>query len=369
MSTDIELVSKALADFNAVEAGLAALRERFAGVVFDVTTTKGMDEAKQARLTLREPRYEVERIRKAAKAPLLALGKKLDEDAKRITAEIEKLEGPIDQQIKNEEARKERERAERAAAEAARVQLIQERIGDIRGVVSVRFSDAANVLEHIGDIERIVIDDSFAEFQDTAADAKAASLARLRDIHTAMLAQEAEAARIEAERAELARLRAEQAEREAAERARIAEEERIAREAREAEAARVAEEQRLEREAIAAERARQAEEERVAREALEAEAKRVADAIEAERAAIREEQRRQQEATAAEEARLAREREALEREQEALRKAQESPAPAPPARARRSRPTDQQIVEAVAAAFGVSTETAAGWLADMKAAA
>lgn len=334
---DIDLVSKALADFNAVEAGLQMLREQFSGVVFDVATTKGMDDAKQARLTLREPRYEVERIRKAAKAPLLALGKKLDADAQRITAEIEKLEGPIDRQIKNEEERKEREKQARIAAEAARVQAIQERITELRAVVSLRFGDdAALVLDHIGDIERIEVDASFAEFQDTAADAKAASLARLREIHAGIVEREAERARIAAERAELARLRTEQVERERVERLRLAEEERAAKTARDAEAAAQAEALRLEREALAAE------------------------------------QREQQKAVDAENARLAAERAELARQQEELRKAQEPPPPpkAPAGAKRRpQRPTDAEIVNAVATAFGVTKQTAAGWLAEMKLAA
>jgi hypothetical protein len=332
-NTDIDLVSKALADFNAVEAGLQLLRERFAGVVFDVTTGNGMAEAKQARLTLREPRYEVERIRKAAKSPLLALGKKLDEDAKRITAEIEKIEAPIDQQIKSEEERKEREKQERIAAEAARVQEIQDRITELRAVVSLCFcDDAALVLDHIGDIERIAVDDSFAEFQDTAADAKAASLARLREIHAGIVEREAEKVRIAAERAELERLRAEQAERDRIEREQRTEDERIAKAARDAEAKAAAEALRVEREALAAA------------------------------------QREQQKAADAENARLAAERAEIERQQEALRKAKEPP-PAAPKKGKVKRPTDAEIIFVVAEAFNVSEQVAAGWLAEMRVAA
>lgn len=329
MNSDIELVSKALADFNAVEAGLQLLREQYANVVFDVTTTKGMDAAKAARLALREPRYEVERIRKAAKAPILALGRKLDDDAKRITAEIAKLEDPIDQQIKNEEERKERERQARIAAEEARVKAIQDRITDIRGVVSVPFSDAGNVADHIRDIEAIVIDDSFQEFRQTAEDAKLASLARLREIQAGFEEREREAKRIAAEREELARLRAEQEARDAAERARIAEEQRAAREAQEAEAARAAEELRQRREALA-----QQEREQQAR--------------------IREEQER-----------LAREREELARQQEEARRAQEAKKPTK----KPGRPTDDEIIGVLVAHYGVSEKVVIGWLSEMKVAA
>lgn len=87
-NADLELVQNALAEFSAVEAGLAELRRRFGGVVYDVTTTAGINDAKSARAIIREPRYTVEKVRKEAKAPLLALGKKIDADAKRITAAI-----------------------------------------------------------------------------------------------------------------------------------------------------------------------------------------------------------------------------------------------------------------------------------------
>ena len=111
MSTNIEKVSGALAEFSRVEAGIAALTKAYAGVVYDVTTTEGMGAAREARRIIREPRYEVEKVRKDAKAPLLALGKEIDAEAKRITAALLAIEEPIDQQIAAEEARKEAEHA------------------------------------------------------------------------------------------------------------------------------------------------------------------------------------------------------------------------------------------------------------------
>ena len=213
MSTDIELVSQALAEFSAVDAGLQALRERYTGIVYAVATAEGLAEAKAARLALRAPRYEVERIRKSAKAPLLALGKKLDADAARITAEIGKLEGPIDQQIKVEEARKEAERQAKIAAEEKRVRDIQERIAELLGCQTLTPASGSTLIaEHIADLEGLPVDETFEEFRPQAADAKTAGLARLSTLHTAALAHEAEQARIKAERAELERLRAAQEE-------------------------------------------------------------------------------------------------------------------------------------------------------------
>lgn len=349
--SDIDLVQTALTEFNAVEAGLQDLRQRFGGVVYDVTTDKGMAEAKEARKALREPRLKIEAIRVAAKAPILALGRKLDADAKRVTAEIAKLEDPIQAQIDNEEARKERERQAAIAVEAARVTAIQERITELRDVVHIRFTRAANILDHIGDIERIQIDASFAEFQETAAAAKAASLTRLREMHQAAEAQEAEAARLKAEREELERLRAEQEAREKAERER-----------REAEEAAAAEVRRQEQAKIGAERA-ELDRQRREQEKAAVDAQAVIDA---------------------ENQRLADERAAFERQQEELRRAQEAkPAvdPDPPPQTRvvntpaptysmpRQRPSDAEIIEAVAQRFDVTQATAAGWLASMRLAA
>jgi hypothetical protein len=253
MSTEIEQVSQALAGFDAVSAGIAELRTRYAGVVYDVTTPDGMADAKAARQAVREPRYEVERICKAAKAPIIALGKKLDADAARITAEIEKIEAPIDRQIKAEEARKEAERQAKIAAEERRVRDIQTRVAELRGnQMLTPASGSALIAQHITDLETIAVDESFEEFREQAADAKAGGLARLRELHGAALAHEAEQVRLAAERAELARLRAEQEARDRAER------ERIAAERREQEAAAAAEAERLAAERAELERQRAA---------------------------------------------------------------------------------------------------------------
>lgn len=345
MSTDIEQVNQALVQFSAVEAGLQALRTQYEGVVYDVTSADGMAQAKAARVAIREPRYEVERVRKAAKAPLLAIGKKLDADAARITAALEELEAPIDQQIKAEEARKEAERQAKISAEAARVSAIQERMAELRGnPMLTPASGSALIADHIADLDRIAVDDSFAEFREQAADAKAAGLARLRALHDSAVAHEAEQARIEAERAELARLRAEQEARDKVERERIAAEERAARAAREQADREAAEKLRQEREALAA-------------------------------------QRREQEAAAAAEAkRLADERAEIERQRAALAVPNsssqrgvegvpgEAATAAPPGNAVR-RPSDEEIITVVAEHFGVSPAVAAGWLSTIREAA
>jgi len=326
MSTELETVSKALTDINAVSTGIAELQKQYGGVVYEVATTAGMDEAKAARLAIRNPRYEVERIRKAAKAPILALGKKLDAEASRIETELLKIETPIDQQIKAEEARKEAERQAKIDAELKRVADLQERIAELRGnqMLSVT-SGSALIAEHIHDLEKIVVDGSFEEFIQQADDAKVAGLARLRQLHAAALQHEAEQARIKAEREELARLREAQAARDAEAQA-----------ARDAETAR--HQAQLKRQRDEQETLAKAERQRIAAE--EAAAKKIRDE---------------------EEARLAAERAELARQQEELRKAQD-----PPAITRRGvavkTPTATEIVNVLAKYYKAHPDTILDWL-------
>jgi hypothetical protein len=132
-NNEMELISGALIAIDRVEAGLALLRRNYEGVIFDPTTKTGMETARAARQAIRQPRIEVEKIRKAAKAPLLALGKRLDAEAARITGELVKLEEPIHAVIVEEENRKEQERIAKAIAEQKRVADLHEKIAELRG--------------------------------------------------------------------------------------------------------------------------------------------------------------------------------------------------------------------------------------------
>lgn len=259
-------MTTAIQEYSKTDAALAELASRYKGVVFDVTTTAGMQEARTARAELRGYRVELEKTRVEIKAPALERCRLIDAEAKRITAVLVDLEDPIDSTIKSEEKRKEREAMEKAMANQRRIDAIRARIEAIRqapaSCVGLKVPQVAQVLE----LQRnAIVDDTYAEFQDEAKEALRSSIAQIEAIHAGAVAQEAEAERIQAERAELARLRAEQAERERASReameaeqrasrAKIEAEERAAREARAEEQAKLdAERQRIAAERKAAE--------------------------------------------------------------------------------------------------------------------
>lgn len=115
--SDIELIDleAPIAHYSAYQKSLNTLRDKYQGVIYDVATTEGMEEAKKAREAIRKPRYELEHLRKKLKAPALEYSKRIDSEAKSIREQLEALENPIHEQILYEEKRAEREEAERQA--------------------------------------------------------------------------------------------------------------------------------------------------------------------------------------------------------------------------------------------------------------
>lgn len=343
MSTDIELVGKALADFDAVAAGLEQLNKTYKGVLFDVETYSGMELAKASRAVLRRPRYEIERIRKEAKAPLLAIGKKLDAEAARITGEILKLEEPIDLQIKSEDERKDREKLAVLAAEQKRKDDIQTKIDAIRAwPTQATTANSTVVTAMLETAQAYTIDAGFMEFAGTAQNALETSRSALYGILAERKAQEAELARVQMEREELAKLRAAEEQRQAAERVRLAAEEREAKAARDAEAARQTEELRQQREEL---------------EKRAAEQRRIQEAEEAKLKAAREEFERQQVEARAKAEETERQRVAAE-EAENARKAA-----AAAAAKKATFPGEKAIVDALAFHFHITEKIVRSWLA------
>lgn len=341
---DLAKVASALVKFSRVDAGIAALRTRYGTIVYDASTAKGLEAAREARAAVREPRYEVERVRKEAKAPILALGKTLDAEAKRITEALLEIEQPIDAVITAEEERKEREKQARIEAERKRVADIQARIDEFGKLAASCVFDKSHVIEAtLKAVRATDIDESFAEFGPVAERAKADAISRLTGLHEQALAKEQEAERLRKEREELDRQRAEQAERE-----------RIARE----EAERVAAANRAEEKRLADERYRQelelSEQRRRDEQAAAAEKQRLAD---------------QEAAQQAEQRRIDEERAELERAKAAAA-APPAAAPEPPQEAEQlaveaAKPDPAQIVDVVAQMWGVNSETALGWMREI----
>lgn len=333
-------ITTALARFDRVAGGIAELRQQFDGVIFDVTTTAGMEAARVARRTVREPRVEVEKIRQDVKRPLLDLGRKIDTEAARITADLLAIENPIDQQIKAEEKRKEEEKQAKLKAERDRIAGIQARISAYAAQVTDAVRDNLSSDDILRVIENMTATDpdpqTFGEFVSHAEHARNGALVQLRRLHTAAVEREQQ-------QAEQARIAAEQA----AERQRI-----------DAERARVEAELAAERERLDAERRRVEAEQAAARAKLEAETRAERQRIAAERAA-------EQAAMEAERKRLAAEQAALQaqRDRIAAEQATPEPEPEPEPEPARNVPTVAEMLEVLADHYNVAPSTVREWLA------
>lgn len=275
----------AVAEYSMTEAALAELRERHSKTVFDLRTVAGNKAARAARQELVTLRSNLEQKRKDLKQPVLELGKRIDDEAKRITAEILKLERPIDEQIKADEQRRDAERKAReeeeakraeearqhAQQEARRISAIQMRIADLNAyVVATTGKSAAEINQILDELQSMDMT-TFEEFQERADVVRLGVVAALVTIKDAAEKNEAEQARLKAEREEQERVMREQ--REAEER--VLAERRAAQEA----------EMQAQREAAAAKRRAEDEERARLRAEEEAREEEVRKALEVERAA------------------------------------------------------------------------------------
>lgn len=289
-------------EYNKTTAALTELRARYVRP-YDVRTSAGMSEAKEARATVRGYRVALEKTRVEIKAPALERTRLIDAEAKRITAELLAIEEPIDAEIKAEERRKAEEKAAKERAEAARVESIKFRIAYFQDrVIAASNRDSKTITAILKDLESAKLDE--ADYQELLPAAVAAKIAAIEKLEIMLneriyaedeqarikAEQQAEAARIQAEREELARLRA-------TEDARQTEERRIAEAARKAEEARLAAERQRHEAELRAQREQQEREEREAKALRDAEESRIKaerEAIEKQRAEL-EARRREEE--------------------------------------------------------------------------
>ncbi len=224
-----------LAQFKEAETAVIALAEKYRDVAYDVSTTRGMNEAKAARLDLRENgRFLVQRAEKAVKADVNDLKRVMAEEVDRIVGLVLPVEEAIDAQIKAEEDRKAAAKAERERIESERVATHQAGIAKIRAYLT-RCQEPGMTAERIlTGIQLLAVVTFGPEWQDFAERAKTAqdeTLAAMRALHTQAQEHEAAAAAAEAQRVENERIAAELAARQAeldAQAAELAERERAA---------------------------------------------------------------------------------------------------------------------------------------------
>lgn len=297
----IKEVNAVQASYERAEKQIAVLAEKYRALVVDVSTPKGLAEAKAIRAEIREVRYNVQNAEAAAKVPLNTLKAHVSSSAKALREQVLVIETPWDELITAEEERRTQEKAAREMAEAEAKRRVDDAItgiretplvclgqssADIRVVLESlrketcsiedfgdRAGEAQQTLENV--IEKLEGMAAAAEAleqqrRDMEAQAEALRMQQEADAERARLAREEEARRFTAEREQLARdQEAFRVQQEALAKQRRELEEAQAAERRQKEEAARAERKRVE-DAERAERERQENEERIRREAAEA---------------------------------------------------------------------------------------------------
>jgi len=279
-------MTTAITEYQITEAKLQELREKFSCDVWVVDTPDRMKAAKDARGEIRRWRLDLESERKRIKAPALQRCKEIDSEAKRITGELLKLETPIADAIKEVEDKKKREEEAAKQAEEQRINRCRTEIENIRQIPISYVGQDSETIEKAIDSTHALDLSQMKEFEGVAQKARNETIEKLNQLLKDAIDREKEKDRLEAERIELAKRKAEQEAQEEAERKKREEEERARRaklEAEEKEAReRIAQQEREAREAR--ERAdREAREERAKQEAIALEEKKKADALRVQR--------------------------------------------------------------------------------------
>lgn len=273
-----EAIKQELQKYNVTDAAIEKLRTDYMALtVKGVDDTTGYEIVKKARIDIKKRRVEVEKTRVQLKAESLEYGRRVDGEAKRITALLAPIEDHLTTQEKIVDDEKARIKAEAEAKEAARIEARAERLfGFGASLIGGNYSAYGLVIPQ--SLVKACTDEQFAQFVAQVQAKKDAEDARLKAEEAARKAESERLARVAAEQeAERQRLAAE-AKKQAEEAARIKAEQEAAQRKADEEKERVAKEQADREAKIKADQEAAERKIREEREALEAEKKRIADA-------------------------------------------------------------------------------------------
>lgn len=174
---DVEKGTVNVAEFSQTEAALSILREKYSEVP-SLDSKENYELVKAACSELTGYRTSLEAARKRIKEPYLDAGRIIDAEAKRITAELVKLEDPM------KKAKKEYDDRERKATEA-RLKRLDEKVEYIRSSVErARGKDSDTIAQIIQEVDETDTTKDFYERTMEAGKARAEALERLTEIFT-----------------------------------------------------------------------------------------------------------------------------------------------------------------------------------------
>lgn len=224
-----------------------AIEQQAGSIVFDITTKAGQETCRKISATVAKAKTAIDNAGKTKKEEYTVFTKRIDSDRNLAKNRLQALQDAIRQPLTDMEN-----------AEKQRKEMLENRLNNLENYFDVYTVTSAAVGDAITTLQNTLIDESWEEYQSIAAAKKAQELDRLQTLFTQAQQREADAA-------ELAALRAAQAEQQ-----RITQEQAMLEQARQAAAAEA--EQKILAAQRAAEAAAAAAEnaERIAFERLEA---------------------------------------------------------------------------------------------------
>lgn len=178
---------------------------------FDITTTAGLKQIEALRTKFRKVRTEADNERKARVAPLTVIQKRLIEVYGELDTDVRKDENKFQGLIDDEVARKAAEAEKKRLAEIARVEALQEKVRAINARVLEATGQSPSRIAEIR-TEIMAIDPTEEEYQELAGAALRAqreTCIELDRLHAAAVEQARRDDEAEKNRLELERLRAE----------------------------------------------------------------------------------------------------------------------------------------------------------------
>ena len=121
------MAARKLVVYNDMRKDLAVFEEEYSSILIDCTTPKGMKSAKDCRKEIRDARLNLEDLRKEAKAPVLAKGTQIDDEAKAIKESLDALYSKFDDSIKAIENKKEIDAAKAVKEQEDKLHDLEER--------------------------------------------------------------------------------------------------------------------------------------------------------------------------------------------------------------------------------------------------
>ncbi len=203
MASSLATVQTAVAGFDVIAAGMAALSKAHPlDVVADASTKDGMQVLKDGYNAWKTPRLELERRRKEAKAPVVALGRNIDAFAGRLEEQLRVGENHYGRQIEAYKAEQARKAEEARVAEEQRKAKHEKALSVIRSYSAMATGlPSTRIAAGIAKLEAMRFGAEWEEYASRAVIAQTETLVQLRTMLDQAKASEAaaEAARIKQE--------------------------------------------------------------------------------------------------------------------------------------------------------------------------